>query len=144
MRRPVYAGVTSQLESPRSAQGLLAVPGQRLDEDVLEVLDWALELLEALGVDELEDDEEPSGPAGLPFSHPIVAARPTAIGGQSESLMVKELAGRHGPDHGRNPESGRFPGLLPRARGPRPRPLVGYPDATSVNGVSGAERGLEK
>ena len=52
------------------------VEDDELDEDVLEVLGAAeLDELE-LGVDELDD--EASGPAGFPFSHPMVAARPRA------------------------------------------------------------------
>jgi hypothetical protein len=56
---------------------LEGVEDDELDEDVLEVLGAAeLDELE-LGLVELED--EPSGPAGLPFSQPMVATSPIAI-----------------------------------------------------------------
>ena len=61
------------------------VVDDELEDDVLEVLGAELDELELLGVD--DDDEPPvefevelpSGPVGLPFSHPMVAARPRVI-----------------------------------------------------------------
>jgi hypothetical protein len=61
------------------------VEEDELEDDVLDVLGAELDELELLGVEEDEEPpvefvvELPSGPVGLPFSHPMVAASPSVI-----------------------------------------------------------------